>query len=66
MTDKNEMANFPKDAKFLGVPENWRTKLAILKAMDQGGLDRLKPKRKINHTEAITGALKENDLNNKD
>lgn len=66
MTEKNEIANFPKDTKFLGVPENWRTKLAILKAMDQGGLGRLKPKETINHTEAVIGALKENYLNNKE
>ena len=40
--------------------ESW-IKLATLKAMDQGGLGRVKPKEKI--TEDIIGALSENDLN---
>jgi len=60
---ENEIANLTKDAKFPGVLESW-IKLALLKAMDKGGLGRVKPKEKI--TEYIIGALSENDLNIKE
>lgn len=60
---ENEIATLTKDAKFLGVLESL-IKLAILKAMDQGGLGRVKLKEKI--IEYIIGALSENDLNIKE